>query len=220
MTFLDSPMADQHLRSVRAPSRTVRPRDGRGSSAEHKSPFDLPGLKLIPHGAGVEDHQPHPRVVRSSWPARACARAAGSSTTSTHNIPGPKAPSSSSATRPQGTLGRQIADGAKEVRILGQTYPVRARVARIDGFSGHADRDELLRWLGEPQGAAEEDLRRPRRSRIRPQLRRPGLPKTRLERPRAELWRLVRTGINAAVRKKLSRTALANILLEKPKEGR
>jgi metallo-beta-lactamase family protein len=31
---------------------------------------------------------------------------------------------------------------------LGQTYPVAARIAKINGFSGHADRDELLRWLG------------------------------------------------------------------------
>ena len=46
-----------------------------------------------------------------------------------------------------GTLGRQIVDGAKQVRILGQQYPVRARVARIGGFSAHADRDELLEWL-------------------------------------------------------------------------
>jgi metallo-beta-lactamase family protein len=46
-----------------------------------------------------------------------------------------------------GTLGREIVDGAKQVRILGQHYPVRARVAQINGFSAHADREELLKWL-------------------------------------------------------------------------
>jgi len=47
----------------------------------------------------------------------------------------------------RGTLGRQILDGAKGVRILGRRYPVRARVAQISGFSAHADRDELVQWL-------------------------------------------------------------------------
>jgi metallo-beta-lactamase family protein len=47
-----------------------------------------------------------------------------------------------------GTLGRTITDGEKEVRILGQTYPVKARVERLYGFSAHADRDELIGWLG------------------------------------------------------------------------
>ncbi|MDY6892273.1 MAG: MBL fold metallo-hydrolase, partial [Chloroflexota bacterium] len=46
-----------------------------------------------------------------------------------------------------GTLGREIVDGAKQVRILGQHYPVQARVAQIQGFSAHADRDDLFRWL-------------------------------------------------------------------------
>ncbi len=32
------------------------------------------------------------------------------------------------------------------MRVLGDQVPVRARVARIGGFSAHADRDELLRW--------------------------------------------------------------------------
>jgi metallo-beta-lactamase family protein len=45
------------------------------------------------------------------------------------------------------TLGRQILEGAKEVRILGQTHQVRARVAKINGFSAHADRKTLERWL-------------------------------------------------------------------------
>jgi metallo-beta-lactamase family protein len=46
-----------------------------------------------------------------------------------------------------GTLGRSIVDGIKKVRILGQRYPVRARVAEITGFSAHADRNELLEWM-------------------------------------------------------------------------
>jgi len=46
-----------------------------------------------------------------------------------------------------GTLGRSIADGTKEVRILGTKYPVKARIERIGGFSAHADREELLAWL-------------------------------------------------------------------------
>jgi len=47
----------------------------------------------------------------------------------------------------RGTLGRIIVDGADEVRILGQKYPVLAQVKRVHGFSGHADRGELFRWL-------------------------------------------------------------------------
>ncbi|MBM4446514.1 MAG: MBL fold metallo-hydrolase [Chloroflexi bacterium] len=46
-----------------------------------------------------------------------------------------------------GTLGREIVGGAEKVRILGQHYPVKARVVQINGFSAHADRDELLKWL-------------------------------------------------------------------------
>jgi metallo-beta-lactamase family protein len=45
-----------------------------------------------------------------------------------------------------GTLGREILDGARSVRILGESLGVKARVRRIEGFSAHADRDELLRW--------------------------------------------------------------------------
>jgi hypothetical protein len=45
------------------------------------------------------------------------------------------------------TLGRQIVDGAREVRILGQMYPVQAKIVQMNGFSAHADRNELFRWL-------------------------------------------------------------------------
>ncbi|MFA6045535.1 MAG: MBL fold metallo-hydrolase [Phycisphaerales bacterium] len=45
-----------------------------------------------------------------------------------------------------GTLGRQLVDGAKEVRIFGETIPVRAKVHTLGGFSAHAGRSELIHW--------------------------------------------------------------------------
>ncbi|HZK24281.1 MAG TPA: MBL fold metallo-hydrolase [Oscillospiraceae bacterium] len=48
----------------------------------------------------------------------------------------------------EGTLGRRIRDGARIVKIFGEDIKVNARIVSIDGFSAHADRSELLRWLG------------------------------------------------------------------------
>jgi metallo-beta-lactamase family protein len=47
-----------------------------------------------------------------------------------------------------GTRGRQLRDGASTVRIFGETVPVRATVLATDALSAHADRTELLKWLG------------------------------------------------------------------------
>src|SRR5687767_3056162 len=47
-----------------------------------------------------------------------------------------------------GTRGRQLVDGTRDVRIHGQSISVNARIAKIDSMSAHADRGEIMRWLG------------------------------------------------------------------------
>lgn len=47
-----------------------------------------------------------------------------------------------------GTRGRRLVDGAREIKIHGRPVPVAARIAKIDSMSAHADRGEILRWLG------------------------------------------------------------------------
>ncbi|HEV7683223.1 MAG TPA: MBL fold metallo-hydrolase [Pyrinomonadaceae bacterium] len=46
-----------------------------------------------------------------------------------------------------GTLGRRVADGEREVKVLGQWTPVRCQSVKIGGFSAHADWQEVIRWL-------------------------------------------------------------------------
>jgi len=47
----------------------------------------------------------------------------------------------------EGTRGRKILEGAERVRIFGESIPVRARVAVINGLSAHADASELMDWV-------------------------------------------------------------------------
>jgi len=46
-----------------------------------------------------------------------------------------------------GSRGARLAAGEREIKIHGEMVPVRAGVRQLDGFSGHADRDEIVDWL-------------------------------------------------------------------------
>lgn len=50
------------------------------------------------------------------------------------------------------TLGRRLVEREKDIRIFGKTYELKARVARMNGFSAHADREDLLRSVEHLKG--------------------------------------------------------------------
>jgi metallo-beta-lactamase family protein len=55
------------------------------------------------------------------------------------------------------TLGRKLLEGVNPVPILGDQVPVRAKLLRGEGFSGHADRDGLLAWIDGVRGKGSVD---------------------------------------------------------------
>lgn len=63
------------------------------------------------------------------------------------NLPRPECSVVITGFQAQGTLGRQLVDGAKTVRIFREEVPVRADLYTLGGLSAHADRDALLAWL-------------------------------------------------------------------------
>jgi metallo-beta-lactamase family protein len=55
----------------------------------------------------------------------------------------------------ENTLGRRLADGVRKVKIFGDEFKVRAQIRVVNGFSAHADRNELLDWVAR----AKENLK-------------------------------------------------------------
>lgn len=47
----------------------------------------------------------------------------------------------------QESLGRRLVDGVNPIKLMGESIYVRAKIASLEGFSAHADQEDLLRWL-------------------------------------------------------------------------
>lgn len=154
MVFMDSPMAisvtevfERHVDLVDEEMRALL--------RERRSPFHFPGLKRVqtPEDSKAINH------IRGTVIILAGSGMCTGGRIKHHlvnNITRPESTILFVGYQAVGTLGRQIVDGAREVRILGQMHPVRARVAQIHGFSAHADRGELLRWLAGRDGRKPE----------------------------------------------------------------
>lgn len=64
-----------------------------------------------------------------------------------HNLWDPKASIVFVGYQAEGTLGRSLLDGLKDVTLFGEQIHVNAQIYNLEGFSGHADKDGLMDWL-------------------------------------------------------------------------
>ncbi|MHC4151220.1 MAG: MBL fold metallo-hydrolase RNA specificity domain-containing protein [Planctomycetota bacterium] len=143
--FLDSPMASRITKVFENHPELF---DEKMSKIvkQHKSLFDLPNVQL----AGKAEESKAINNVKGSIMVIAGSGMCTGGRIKYHlinNITRPECTIMFVGYQAMGTLGRVIVDGAEEVRILGSKYPIKARIERIHGFSAHADRSELLKWL-------------------------------------------------------------------------
>lgn len=64
-----------------------------------------------------------------------------------HYLPDPNATILFAGYQAEGTRGRRLLEGEKEIKIYGEFYPVRAHIENIEGLSSHADQNELIDWM-------------------------------------------------------------------------
>jgi metallo-beta-lactamase family protein len=143
--YLDSPMAIK-ITEVYKRYANLFDQEMRELLHEDHSPFDFPGLKMV---ETVEESKALNNIKGTIMIIAGAGMCNGGRIKHhlVQNISRPECTIMFVGYQAVGTLGRQILDGAKNVRIHGQQYPVRARITQVQGFSAHADRDDLIRWL-------------------------------------------------------------------------
>ncbi len=143
--FLDSPMASR-ITKVFQKHRELFDEEMTDHMEHSESPFKFPGLSMV----GSSDESKALNHMKGTIMIIAGSGMCTGGRVKHHlanNITNPRNTMMFVGYQAFGTLGRRILNGEKEVRILGQKRRVKARVAQISGFSAHADRDELLKWL-------------------------------------------------------------------------
>jgi metallo-beta-lactamase family protein len=143
--FLDSPMASK-ITKVFQHSRELFDKEMTEHLHNNESPFNFPELKIT----GTSDESKQINHITGTNIIIAGSGMCTGGRIKHHlanNISNHKNTIMFVGYQAEGTLGRLILDGKEEVRIHGLKHPVKARITRINGFSAHADRNELFTWL-------------------------------------------------------------------------
>ncbi len=150
--YVDSPMAlsalEVYRRAIAAGDAEIRP-----ELRDHPAPFDPGGLveaRDVEASKAIHDAQPPAIIVSASGMltgGRVLHHAA-------RRLPDPRSTVVLVGYQPEGTRGRHLLNGARSLKLLGRYVPVRAEIVDVPAFSVHADREELLAWVGAGPPAA------------------------------------------------------------------
>ncbi len=143
--YLDAPLANKVTQVFRKYNAILNP-DARKHFTEGDDPFTFKGLSIVAHtGESRALHtKPDPKVIIAGagmsvgGRIRAHEKAYLGDEKTTVLFVGYQAP---------GSLGRRVFDGEKKIRIDDEWIHVRATIDMLTGYSGHADRDQLLDFI-------------------------------------------------------------------------
>ncbi len=145
MVFLDSPMAIR-VTEVFKRHRELFDEEMAELLRRDESPFDFTGLKM----ARTTKQSKAINHIRGTVMIIAGSGMCTGGRVKHHlvnNISRPESTILFVGYQAVGTLGRHIVEDAKEVSILVEKHKVNARIVQVLGFSAHADKNELFKWL-------------------------------------------------------------------------
>ncbi len=149
--FLEIPVYADSPLAIEATSLFLKHTDELNSKVHaliqnHENPLKMPNLKLVknPEESIALNRISTPKVILS---ASGMCDAGRIQHHLKHYLWKPETSVVFVGYQAEGTLGRLIKEGADHVRILDADVKINANIVTIEGFSGHADLEDLSKWL-------------------------------------------------------------------------
>lgn len=144
--YIDSPMA-RNATLVFKKNAQVFDKEAREYLLKGDQPLDFEGLhftKSTQESMALNQDR-NPKIIIS---ASGMCEAGRIRHHLRHNLWDPKCSIVFVGYQAEGTLGRRLLEGAEEVTLFGEPIKVAAEIHNLEGFSGHADKNGLLDWIG------------------------------------------------------------------------
>ena len=143
--YVDSPLATRATGIFNEHYTDCFDGEAQALIAEGINPITFPGLKLAltTDESRAINEDGTPKVILS---ASGMCEAGRIKHHLKHNLWRPESTVLFVGYQANGSLGREILEGAKEVTLFGETIRVQAEIVSLKGISGHADREGLLDW--------------------------------------------------------------------------
>lgn len=145
--IVDSPLAVEATNIFQKADPDYLDDEARALIRSGINPISFKGLELSVSGEESKaiNFDPEPKIIIS---ASGMCNAGRIRHHLKHNLWRPECAVLFVGYQAEGTLGRMLADGVKEVKLFGETIAVKAEIGMLTGISGHADKSGLIEWLG------------------------------------------------------------------------
>lgn len=143
--YIDSPMATSATEVFRRNAQ-VFDEETKAYILKGDNPLDFPNLRFTRSTAESQalNMDRKPKIIIS---ASGMCEAGRIRHHLKHNLWDPKSSVIFVGYQAEGTLGRMLTEGQKDVVLFGEAVHVNAEIYNLEGFSGHADKEGLLGWL-------------------------------------------------------------------------